>query len=187
MRRHGQSPVHRVPSVERQWCSHAVLPIHRATICAPSSARPAIIPRALWCISEALANLWFHSFKEKYMLGFRLASPASIATKGDVHHRQRLDERARHRRAAMCDHVDLAVARRRTFPVVERPDRNLAPDRPVEACASPLATARRDLYIAEHAIDRCSTDRENKITVCLAKLQSAMFLEGWQQSRDHHL
>src|SRR3984957_18683674 len=86
----------------------------------------------------------------------------------------------------MCDHVDFAVARWRTFPVVERPYRNLAPDRRVEACASPLAAARRDLYIAEHAIDRCSADSQNKITVSLAKLQSAMLLECRQQSRDHH-
>src|ERR1700745_2562243 len=65
----------------------------------------------------------------------------------------------------MCHHVDLAKARWRAIPVVERSDRNLAPDCRVEACASPLATARRDLYIAEQAVDGCSADYDNKITI----------------------
>src|ERR1700704_5249691 len=47
---------------------------------------------------------------------------------GDIDHRQRLDERSRHRRATMCDHVDLTEAWRRAVPIVERADRNLAPD-----------------------------------------------------------
>src|SRR5260370_397725 len=89
---------------------------------------------------------------------------------GDIDHRQRLDERARHRRAAMCDHVDFAEARRRAIPVVERADRNLAPDCRVEACTSPLAAARRKLHIAEHPVNGCSADRANTITIHLAKL-----------------
>jgi hypothetical protein len=32
-------------------------PIRRATICAPSSAQPAIIRKARWCISEVLARI----------------------------------------------------------------------------------------------------------------------------------
>jgi hypothetical protein len=52
MRRHGQSPVHRVPSAERQWCLHALIPIRRVTIYAPSSARTAIIRKEQWCISS---------------------------------------------------------------------------------------------------------------------------------------
>src|SRR5215831_10485780 len=87
----------------------------------------------------------------------------------------------------MCHHVDLAKARWRAIPVVERADRNLAPDCRVEACASPLAAARRDLYIAKHAVDGCSADGENKITIRLVELQSAMLLKWRQQGRDHHL
>src|SRR5438445_11426650 len=56
---------------------------------------------------------------------------------------------------------DLAEARRRALPVVERADRNLAPDGRVEACTSPFPPARRDLYIAEQAVDGCSADGEN--------------------------
>src|SRR3954454_1638071 len=84
-------------------------------------------------------------------------------------------------------HVDLAEARRRAIPIVERPNRNLAPDCRVEACTSPLAAARRDLYIAEQAIDCCSADRENTMTIHLAKLQSPVLFKRRQQSRDHHL
>src|SRR3954470_22040731 len=78
-------------------------------------------------------------------------------------------------------HVDLAEARRRAIPIVERPNRNLAPDCRVEACTSPLAAARRDLYIAEQAIDCCSADRENTMTIHLAKLQSPVLFKRWQQ------
>src|ERR1700737_3671203 len=84
-------------------------------------------------------------------------------------------------------HVDLAEARRRAFPVIERADRNFAPDCRIESCTSALAAARRDLYIAEQAVDGCSADGENTITIRLAKLQSAMLLECRQQGRDHHL
>src|SRR3954452_2299844 len=61
------------------------------------------------------------------------------------------------------------------------PNRNLAPDCRVEACTSPLAAARRDLYIAEQAIDCCSADRENTMTIHLAKLQSPVLFKRWQQ------
>jgi hypothetical protein len=43
--------------IARVKCSHALHPIHRATICAPSSAVPAIIRKAQWCISEVLARI----------------------------------------------------------------------------------------------------------------------------------
>ena len=46
-----------------------------------------------------------------------------------VDHRQCLDEGARHRRATVRHHVDLAEAGRRVLPVVEGADRHLAPDR----------------------------------------------------------
>ena len=87
----------------------------------------------------------------------------------------------------MCNHVDLAEAWRRAVPIVERADRNLAPDCRVEAAASPLAAARLKLNIPERAIDGCGADRENKITIPHAKLQSAMPLKCRQQCRDHHL
>ena len=32
----------------------------------------------------------------------------------------------------------------------------------------------------------CSADRENKISILRAKLQSAVLLKYWQQSRNHH-
>src|SRR3979411_948252 len=128
----------------------------------------------------------FHRLDNKRAIA-RYQRQAFGPARGDIDHRQRLNEQARHRRAAMCDHVDLAVAWRRAVPVVERADRNLAPDRRVESCASPLAAARRDLHIAEQAVDGCRTDGENKITIPLAKLQSAMLLKCRQQGRDHHL
>src|SRR5262249_21971727 len=87
----------------------------------------------------------------------------------------------------MCHHVDLAKARWRAIPVVERADRNLAPDCRVEACASPLTAARPDLYIAEHAVDGCSADGENKITIRPVELQSAMVVKWRQQGRNQHL
>jgi hypothetical protein len=49
MRRHGRPPLHRVPGAERQWCLHALIPIRRVTIYAPSSARTA---KERWCISS---------------------------------------------------------------------------------------------------------------------------------------
>ena len=63
----------------------------------------------------------------------------------NIHHRQRLDERPRDARAAVGDHVDLAEARRRIIPVVERTDRHFAPNGGVEAHATALAARRRDL------------------------------------------
>ena len=75
-------------------------------------------------------------------------------------------------------HVDLAEAWRRAFPIIERADRNFAPDRRIEARTSPFAAARRDLYIAEQAVDRCSADGENTITIRLAKLQSPVLLKA---------
>src|SRR5262249_5728006 len=68
---------------------------------------------------------------------------------GNCHHRTSLDKRARHRRAAMRHHVDLAEAGRWVLPVVERPDRHLTTDRGVEA--GPTATAPRGghLHVAE--------------------------------------
>src|SRR3954453_150644 len=84
-------------------------------------------------------------------------------------------------------HIDLAEARRRAIPIIERPDRNLASDCRVEAGTSPLAAARRDLYIAKQAVDGCRADGKNAITIRLAKLQSPVLFERGQQSRDHHL
>ena len=87
----------------------------------------------------------------------------------------------------MGDHVDLAEAGRRAVPVIERTDRDLAPDCRIEPGTSPPATARRDLCINEQAIDGCRADGQNTIAVRLAKPQSAMLLERQQQGRDHHL
>src|SRR4029077_9049128 len=84
-------------------------------------------------------------------------------------------------------HVDLAEARRRAVPVIERADRDLAPDCRIEPCTSPPAAVRRDLYVDEQAVDGCGTDGQNAVTVRLAKLQSAMLLKGRQQGRVHHL
>jgi hypothetical protein len=87
----------------------------------------------------------------------------------------------------MGDHVDLAEAGRRAVPVIERADRDLAPDCRIESGTAPPAAARRDLHIDEQAVDGSGADGQNTITVRLAKLQSAMLFEGRQQSRDHHL
>ena len=87
----------------------------------------------------------------------------------------------------MGDHVDLAEARRRAVPIIERADRDLAPDCRIESGTAPPAAARRDLHVHEQAVDGCGADRENTVTIRLAKLQSAMLLEGRQQGRDHHL
>src|SRR4051794_36079134 len=57
----------------------------------------------------------------------------------------------------------------------------------IESGTTPPAAARRDLHIDEQAIDGSGADGQNTITVRLAKLQSAMLLEGRQQDRDHHL
>src|SRR6202790_4588289 len=84
-------------------------------------------------------------------------------------------------------HVDLAVARRRAVPVIERADRDLAPDCRIESGTSPPAAARRNLHIDEQAVDGCGADGQNTITIRLSKLQSAMLLKCWQQGRDHHL
>src|SRR5215813_10430645 len=83
-------------------------------------------------------------------------------------------------------HVDLAEARRRAVPVIERADRDLAPDCRIESGTLPPAAARRDLYVYEQAVDGCGADGQNAITIRLAKLQSAMLLKGRQQGRDHH-
>jgi len=75
----------------------------------------------------------------------------------DIRHRQCLDERARHAHPSVSDHVDLAVARRRVGPVgpvVERADRNLAPDRRVKADASSPTTGGRDLHVHQQPVDR---------------------------------
>ena len=87
----------------------------------------------------------------------------------------------------MGDHVDLAEAWRWAVPVIERPDRNFPPDGRIESGTTPPAAARRDLYVDEQAVDGCGADRENTVTICQAKLQSAMLLKGRQQDRDHHL
>src|SRR6516164_900412 len=87
----------------------------------------------------------------------------------------------------MCYHVDLAEARRRAIPVVERTNRNLATDCRVETCTSSLAAACRNLYIPEHAVDAGCADGKNTITVCGVELQSAVSLECRQHGRDHHL
>jgi hypothetical protein len=84
-------------------------------------------------------------------------------------------------------HVDLAEARRRAVPVIERADRDLAPDCRIESSTAPPAATRRDLHINEQAVDGSGADGQNTIMVRLAKLQSAMLLEGRQQGRDHHL
>ena len=84
-------------------------------------------------------------------------------------------------------HVDLAEAGQRAVPVIERPDRDLAPDCRIESGAAPPAAARRDLHIDEQAIDGGGADGQKMITVRLAKPQSAMLLERRQQGRDHHL
>jgi len=49
----------------------------------------------------------------------------------------------------MSDHVDLAEARRRAVPVIERPDRNFPPDGRIKADTAPPAAARRNLHIDE--------------------------------------
>jgi hypothetical protein len=72
-------------------------------------------------------------------------------------------------------------------PFIERADRHLAPDCRIESGTTPPAAARRDLHIDEQAIDGGGADSQDTITVRLAKLQSAMLLEGRQQGRDHHL
>src|ERR1700731_2306159 len=87
----------------------------------------------------------------------------------------------------MGDHVDLAEARRRTVPVIERPDRNFPPDRRIESGTAPPAAARRDLYVDEQAADGCGPDGESTVSIRLAKLQSAMLLKGPPQGRDDHL
>jgi hypothetical protein len=51
----------------------------------------------------------------------------------------------------MGHHVDLAEARR-AVPVIERADRNFAPDCRIKACTAALAAARRELHIAEQAV-----------------------------------
>src|ERR1700694_3206762 len=84
-------------------------------------------------------------------------------------------------------HVALAVARRRAVPVIERADRDLAPDCRIEPGTSPPAAARRNLLIDEQAVDGCGADGQNTITIRLSKLQSAMLLKCWQQGRDHLL
>src|ERR1700737_3237160 len=84
-------------------------------------------------------------------------------------------------------HVDLAEARRRTVPIIERADRNFAPDCRIKACTAALAATRRELHIAEQAVDGCGADGQNTIAIRLAKPQSAMLLKGRQQGRDHHL
>src|SRR6185295_4456760 len=84
-------------------------------------------------------------------------------------------------------HVDLAEARRRAVPVIERADRDLAPDGRIKAGTPAPAAARRDLCVDEQAVDGCGADGQNAVTVRLAKLQSAMLLKGRQQGRDHHL
>src|SRR4029453_18772356 len=87
----------------------------------------------------------------------------------------------------MGHHVNLAEPRRRAVPVIERADRDLAPDCRIESGTAPPAAARRDLYVDEQAVDGCGADGQNTITIRVAKLQSAMLLKGWQQGRDHHL
>src|SRR6266699_2745416 len=87
--------------------------------------------------------------------------------RGDIDYRQGLDERASHWRAAMGYRVDLAVARRRAVPVIERADRDLAPDRRIEPGTSAPAAARRNLHIDEQAVDGCGADRQNAITIRL--------------------
>src|SRR3954451_25134698 len=82
-------------------------------------------------------------------------------------------------------HVDLAEARRRAVPIIERADRDLAPDCRTESCAPALTAAHRNFHIAEQAVDGCGADGQNTVTVRLDKLQSAMLLEGRQQGRDH--
>jgi hypothetical protein len=71
----------------------------------------------------------------------------------NVRQGQRLDERARHARTTVCDHVDLAEAGRRVIPVVERADRHLAPDRRAKADTLPPAARCRDLHVDQHPID----------------------------------
>src|SRR5260370_6755688 len=85
--------------------------------------------------------------------------------RSDIHHSQRLDERARHRRAAVCDHVDLAEARRRSLPIVERADPNLASDCRGAARTSSLALALRELYIVQHARARCRAAGQYTISI----------------------
>ncbi|MDH2357356.1 hypothetical protein QCM80_43425 [Bradyrhizobium sp. SSUT112] len=87
----------------------------------------------------------------------------------------------------MGDHVDLAEAGHRTVPVIERADRDFAPDCRIESGTAAPAAARRSLHIDEQAVDGCGADRQNTSTVGLSKLQSAMLLKRRQQGRDHHL
>ena len=108
-------------------------------------------------------------------------------TRRDIDHRQRLDERASHRCAAMGHHVDLAEARRRIVPVIERPDRHFAPDRRIKADPTALAAGRRDFGLDQQAIDRRCADAEHQRSIGLAELQPAMPLQRRQQRRDHHL
>src|SRR5437879_554362 len=87
----------------------------------------------------------------------------------------------------MGHHVNLAETWRRAVPVIERADRDLAPDCRIEPGAAPPAAARRDLYVDEQAVDGSRADGQNTIAIRVAKLQSAMLLKGRQQDRDHHL
>ncbi|UFW91963.1 hypothetical protein BjapCC829_49190 (plasmid) [Bradyrhizobium barranii] len=87
----------------------------------------------------------------------------------------------------MGDHVDLAEAGHGAVPVIERADRDFAPDCRIESGTSPPAAACRELHIDEQAVNGSRADCQNTVTVRLAKLQSAMLLEGRQQGRDHHL
>jgi len=51
------------------------------------------------------------------------------------------------------------------FRVVERADRNPAPDCRGESCTSPLATARRDLHCCRADADAGTTDSENTVRI----------------------
>jgi hypothetical protein len=52
----------------------------------------------------------------------------------------------------------------------------------------PVATtARHELHIAEQAVNACSADGENTVTIRLVKLQSVVSLKCRQQGRNHHL
>src|SRR6266550_6484753 len=87
----------------------------------------------------------------------------------------------------MGHHVNLAETGRRAVPVIERADRDLAPDCRIEPGAAPPAAARRDLYVDEQAVDGSRADGQNTIAIRVAKLQSAMLLKGRQTPGPHQV
>ena len=133
---------------------------------------------------------WEQALRSRHRLDDQAAIPchqrqALRPARCDIYHRERLDERTRHARAAVRNHVNLTEVRRRVSPVVERADRHLPPDGRVEA-AAPTATARRrDLHVDQHSIYCRCAHRQEQPALFARRLQPAMPLECRQQCRDH--